>query len=556
MEAEVLVKPLPRPVRLAQRLSLALSVAIATTLAWHLPAHAAASGGGTLVAVGGGSEEPAMVNELLDLARGKATRVAVVNTASSEPAKSGPIYVKFFQALGVSNVQLVPLLERDQAYDPTVLQELSSADLIYFTGGNQIRLAETLVDTPAHGALLAAWQRGAVIAGTSAGAMVWGPEYLAAGTSASALEHGLGKVGGAEVKPGLGLLPGIVVDTHFGREGRLGRLVVAAAEMPGLEGVGVDERTAAIITADGVRAIGEGHVTVVDLEKATFPAHSGPGFSVRDVSMHLLAAGDSLRWHRDDSERRPMLPGHGREPMALGSLWLQGGDDPPTYTGSGRPGIPGTVDTGLVFGRLPEEVLVLAGDGALATAQRWQTALSASGRTTVRVIPAAQVTAGVLQRYLPIAGGIVLVDDANDTLARALGGDAGRELREAANHLALAAVGGAVPIPGETAVRANSTSGELFPGLRVAPGLLPTQDMWNAGSFDRLVVDALLSGGSLGIGLAPTNGVKVSGGSLRVAGDSPVLLLETDKVSLANPAGPSARDLILHVLGPGEEISL
>jgi cyanophycinase len=551
MEVEAKLKPVNRALSFA----LSLMCACGAVLAWHLPATAATPGAGVLVAVGGGSEEPALVREILDLAKGKASRVAIVNTASSEPGKSGPIYLKFFQGLGVASAVLVPLLDREQAYDPTVLEQLGQADLIYFTGGNQIRLAQVLQDTPAHGAILAAWQRGAVVAGTSAGAMVWGPEYLAAGTSAGALAKGT-TPGGLDLKPGLGLLPGVVVDTHFGREGRLGRLLVATAQQAGLAGVGVDERTAAVISADGVRVIGDGHVTIVDLDKATYPAHQGAGFSVRDASLHLLSAGDQLRWHRDDSERRPMLPPRGREPMALGSLWLQGGDEPPSFTGTGRPGVRGTVDAGLLFGRLPEEILILCGDGATASAQRWQTALQASGRTTVRVLPAGQVTPVQLQRYLPIAGGMVLVDDANTTLARALGGEQGKLVRQAANHLAMAAAGAAVPIPGETAVRPGSATGELFPGLRVAPGLIPTQDMWTPGSFDRLVVDALLSGGSLGIGLGAANGVKVSGGSLRVAGDGPVILLETDKVSLANPAGPSARDLIMHVLGPGEEIGL
>jgi cyanophycinase len=533
-----------------------VAVICALTLAWHSPAIAATPGSGVLVAVGGGSEEPALMREILDLAKGKASKVAIVNTASSEPAKSGPIYLKFFQALGVSGATLVPLLNREQAYDPEVLTTLGGADLIYFTGGNQIRLAQILAETPAHGAILAAWQRGAIIAGTSAGAMVWGPEYLAAGTSAGALLKGTSKDGGLDLKPGLGLLPGVVVDTHFGREGRLGRLLVASAQQPGLAGVGVDERTAAVISADGVRVIGDGHVTVVDLEKATYPAHQGSGFSVRDASLHLLSAGDQLKWHRDESEHRPMLPPRGREPMALGSLWLQGGDEPPTWTGAGQKAVKGTLDAGLLFGRLPEEILILCGDGATASATRWQAALQASGRTTVRVLPAGQLSAVQLQRYLPIAGGIVLLDDGNQSLARALGGDQGRLVRQAANHLALAAAGGAVPIPGETAVRPGSSTGELFPGLRVAPNLLPTQDMWTPGSFDRRVVDALLSGGSLGIGLGNANGVKVSGGSLRVTGEGPVILLETDKVSLANPAGPSARDLVMHVLGPGEEIGL
>jgi hypothetical protein len=72
------------------------------------------------------------------------------------------------------------------------------------------------------------------------------------------------------------------------------------------------------------------------------------------------------------------------------------------------------------------------------------------------------------------------------------------------------------------------------------------------GAIDRLVVDALLAGGALGVGLSPDSGVRVAGGTLTAQGASPVLVIQTDRVSLANPTVPTARDLWLHVLAPGE----
>ncbi|MNT73201.1 hypothetical protein D3C72_2118770 [compost metagenome] len=93
-------------------------------------------------------------------------------------------------------------------------------------------------------------------------------------------------------------------------------------------------------------------------------------------------------------------------------------------------------------------------------------------------------------------------------------------------------------------------------GLRLSPGLIPVADWMAAGAFDRLVLDALLSGGSLGLGLSPDNGVRVAGGAISAQGASPVVVLQTDKVSLANPNVPSARDLLLHVLAPGESFKL
>lgn len=513
---------------------------------------------GSLVAIGGGSEDPNLIQDVLELAKGKASRVAIVNTASSDPGRSGPIYTRFFQALGVAQVSVVPLLNRDQAYEPAALDQLGQADVIYFTGGNQIRLAQTLKDTPAHGALLAAWQRGAVIAGTSAGAMVFGPSYLTAGSSATALQRGAGAgaAAGVELREGLGVVPGVLVDTHFAREGRLGRLLVAAAQPPRMIGVGVDEETAAVITADGVRALGAGRVTVLDLARASMPPQARSTFAVRNVEMHLLAAGDNLRWRRDESERTPMLPDRGREAAIPPSIWLQGAESVPPATWFQQGSGPFSTGTG-VFTRLPEEILILAGDGANSTAARWQAALSGAGRTTVRVLMASQLNGPLLQRYLPIAGGLVLIDDGPGSLGRALAGEQGALVRQHAGRLQLAAGGGAVAMVGETAVKpGTSGTGDLVPGLRMAPGVIPAPDLWAPGAFDRLVVDALLAGGALGIGLMPGNGARIEGGVLRVVGDAPVVVLETGKVSLANPAVPSARDLVIHVLGPGEELKL
>lgn len=536
-------------------MAVAASLALlAPTTSWA--ASAAEPVTGALVAIGGGSEDPQLIQEILELAKGKASRVAILNTASSDPARSGPIYTRFFQSLGVTQVGVLPLLNRDHCYEPAVLDQIGQADLIYVTGGNQIRLAQTLMDTPAHGALAAAWQRGAIIAGTSAGAMVWGPSYLTAGSSAAALQRGAGAGAnaGVELRGGLGIVPGVLVDTHFAREGRLGRLLVAAAQPPRLAGVGVDEDTAAVITADGVKALGAGRVTVLDVSRAAVPPQARTTFAVRNVEMHLLAAGDALRWRREEGSRTPMLPERAHEPAISPSIWLQGGDPVPPASwfqaGSG----PFATGTG-VFTRLPEEILILAGDGVTVSAQRWQAALTGAGRTTVRILTAAQLAGPLLQRYLTIAGGLVLLDDGPGTLSRALTGEQGALLRQYASKLQLASGGQAISMVGETAVKPGG-AGHLVPGLRMAPGLIPAPDLWAPGAFDRLVVDALLAGGAVGLGLSSANGVRVEGGTLRVVGDAPVVVLETGKVSLANPAVPSARDLILHVLGPGEEYKL
>lgn len=506
---------------------------------------------GTLVALGGGSESVELIQEVLELARGRASRVLILNTASSNPAQSAAAYERFFQQrLGVTRATVLPLLNRDQAYEPAVLEQIGEADVIYATGGNQIRLAQVLLGTPAHGALLAAWQRGVVLAGTSAGAMVWGPSYITSGLSVAALKAGVAP-GSLDLREGLGLLPDLVVDTHFGREGRLGRLLVAAAQSPGLWGVGIDEGTAAVVNADGVRVLGTGRVTVLDLSRAQVKRPLRPPLAVRDVDMHILGAGEMMRWRREAGERVPMLVSKPREPLAVEALWLQGKDVVPT------PLVASDATRAAAFAPLPEELLVLAGNAALPAARNWQAALNAAGRTTVRILSAEQVRSPLLAQYLTIAGGLILLEDAGGSLASSLLGQPGVIVRQHAARLQCVAAAATVGIVGEPATRTTgSGQADLAPGLRLAPGLIAAPDIWGAGAFERLVVDALLAEGAFGVGLTPTNGVRFGAGRLQAWGEDPVLVVETRRVSLANPALSSARDLRLHVVPPGDSLTL
>ena len=506
---------------------------------------------GTLVALGGGSESTEMMQEVLELARGRASRVLVLNTASSNPAQSGPAYERFFQKrLGVAHASVLPLLSREQAYEPEVLDQIGAADLIYTTGGNQIRLTQVLLGTPAHGALLAAWQRGAVIAGTSAGAMVWGPSYIMSGFSLAALQKGA-VPGSLELREGLGVLPNLVVDTHFGREGRLGRLLVAAAQSPGVWGVGIDEGTAAVLNAEGVRVLGTGRVTLLDFQRARVKRPLRAPIALRDVEMHTLGPGESLRWRRGAAERTPMLPAKARDPLGAAALWLQGKDSVPSRLLG--------FDKGLTaaFAPVPDELLVLSGNAAMPLAKNWQAALSAAGRTTVRILSADQVRSPLLAQYLTIAGGLVMLEDAGGSLASALRGEPSGIVRQHASRLQCVAAAATVGIVGEPATRTVGSGGaDLAPGLRLAPDLIAAADVWKAGGFERLMMDALLAEGALGVGLTPSNGVRLEGGQLRAWGEDPVVVLETRGVSLANPAQNSARDLRLHVVAPGDTLPL
>jgi len=91
------------------------------------------------------------------------------------------------------------------------------------------------------------------------------------------------------------VLKGMIVDQHFEQRTRLGRLLSVVASSPSLLGVGLDEDTAAIVTANGkLEVIGRGAVTIVDGSEIATDAHEARGHRPLMVSgaiLHSIPAG-------------------------------------------------------------------------------------------------------------------------------------------------------------------------------------------------------------------------------------------------------------------------
>ncbi len=216
---------------------------------------------GPLALVGSGEYLPSMLDVERDLIAGRPPRYVQIPTAA---AAEGEQRLDYWVRLGREQaarlgVTAVPLrvLHRDDAHDPTFVDQVAGAGLIYLSGGSPSLLADTLRDTPLWAAIVREWQAGAALAGCSAGAMAMASEV-------PDLRHPLR--GG---RPGLGLLPHLRVLPHFDRMlGRvpdlLRRPLLHSAD--GVSLVGVDEETALVggpyrYTVRGLRSawlLGEG----------------------------------------------------------------------------------------------------------------------------------------------------------------------------------------------------------------------------------------------------------------------------------------------------------
>ncbi len=252
---------------------------------------------GRLFIVGGGESPPELARRFVELAGGPGrARLAVLPMASAEPESSGVEKVAELTALGASAYVL--LLTRAQAFDSARAAALDSTTGIWFTGGDQTRLTAILSGTNVLGAMLRRYRAGAVVGGTSAGAAIMSDSML---TGNQRRPDSLGYYGDEfpviarrtiEVVPGLGFLPGAIVDQHFLRRERHNRLLSAVLERPTLLGLGIDEGTAVEVAPDGTwRVLGRSSVLVIDARQAQLSGSDAEILSATGVLLHLLPAG-------------------------------------------------------------------------------------------------------------------------------------------------------------------------------------------------------------------------------------------------------------------------
>jgi cyanophycinase len=229
----------------------------------------------------------------------------VVLPQASSLADTGTGYCETFQKLGVKKKPIsLEFRDRSQADKKSNLNALRKATGIFIAGGTQMRLTSLMGGTVFEKELLAAYQRGAVIAGTSAGTAVQSKIMIAYGRGGATPRERI-----AQFSTGFGFTDRIIFDQHFRQRDRLGRLAYAISMHPGALGVGVDENTAAIVEDDRhIMVCGRNAITIVDGKnmKATNVAevtHSQP-IAVSGLIIHVLTPGCSF----DMQSRTAVIP--------------------------------------------------------------------------------------------------------------------------------------------------------------------------------------------------------------------------------------------------------
>jgi cyanophycinase len=262
---------------------------------------------GTLIIIGGGERKDKERTILREVARkADGGSLVVVTVATAEPDDTWKEYRAIFRALGVKKLKHLDVRLREEAMLPEKVGLLDDARVVFFTGGDQLKITSQLGDSPVYRRIEQIHAEGGTIAGTSAGASVMSETMLTSGDGDAS--HKIGDVLG--MAPGLGLIQDVVVDQHFAERGRLGRLLAAVAQNPRQLGLGIDENTAVVVEGDHLRVIGQGAVHVLDGSESTY-SNLGEDkqdrektMAIFDIKLHLLSEGNEFELR----ERRPEIP--------------------------------------------------------------------------------------------------------------------------------------------------------------------------------------------------------------------------------------------------------
>lgn len=237
---------------------------------------------GQLVIIGGAEDkegECKILREFVRRAGGLEARIVVMTVATELPREVGENYIRVFERLGVEDIRIADTVGREDAGDSSALEAIKKATGVFFTGGDQSRITGVLKDTEIDRVLHQRVAEGLVIGGTSAGAAMMPDMMIVEGDSQTNP-----RVEIVKIEPGMGFLPGVVIDQHFAQRGRLGRLLSAVAQQPVVLGFGIDENTAVIVKGHEFEVVGEGSVTVIDVSELT---HSNLAGILRDEDMAL-----------------------------------------------------------------------------------------------------------------------------------------------------------------------------------------------------------------------------------------------------------------------------
>lgn len=252
---------------------------------------------GNLIIIGGAEDKEGdkeILKKVCNSIDKEKDTILVATIATEYPEDAIKKYKKVFTELFVKNIEWLDIANRNDSFIEENIKKIENASLIFFTGGDQLRITSMIGGTPTYDALKKACESGCIIVGTSAGASVMSDTMIVQGEDDESPRKCTLKM-----SPGLGLIKNIMVDQHFAQRGRIGRLLTGIAQNPEVLGIGIDEDTAIIVSDEGIaEVIGSSAVYFVDGSNISYSnvseQYSEEVLSIYNVKLHVLKEGNKF----------------------------------------------------------------------------------------------------------------------------------------------------------------------------------------------------------------------------------------------------------------------
>lgn len=232
-----------------------------------------------------------ILRDLLASSRNK--KIEIITSGSQFQNEVRNRYKRAFNRIGYPNPGFIPIKNRSEANNQEYVKRINHAGAVFFTGGDQFRLSTILGGSSVIDIIHKRYleDKNFLVAGTSAGAMVMSEVMIIEGGKREALlECDL------KTSAGLSIISNCIIDTHFIKRGRFGRLANAIINNPMQLGIGLGEDTALIIKkGDKAECRGSGMVVIIDGKNIgqtniTDAQENEPIF-VENLIVHLLVKG-------------------------------------------------------------------------------------------------------------------------------------------------------------------------------------------------------------------------------------------------------------------------
>jgi len=280
-----------------------LAVGLATALAPAQGQSQQQQQQGVAIVIGGALklDNVAVWKRVVDEAGGRGARFAVFATAAGNPERSAGQIVEALNAQG-AQAEFIPVAPRlknvdlqQNLQDPALIAKVRAAQGVYFSGGAQELIVDTLQPEGRHTEMLRAiWSvygKGGVVAGSSAGAAIMSRLMFRDAQDPMKVLKGQMREG-REIDRGLGFVgPDLLVDQHFLKRGRIGRILPLMQAKGYKLGLGIEENSAAVLRGDELEVIGGKGALLIDLGQASSDARLS-AFNIRNAQLSYLDRGD------------------------------------------------------------------------------------------------------------------------------------------------------------------------------------------------------------------------------------------------------------------------